>query len=176
MRYGVLLIFATILSLLPGVVEAKPPPFGHVGASEAFEAERDLTALMVAEHVGVDVEVVLLAWEAAPLDNQLAVMRAVQQVGKSYRYASRGPNSFDCSGLMAFAWERGGVSLSANSRSQINATEPIDFARAGDLLSYPGHIMLSLGLGDWVVHAANRRTGVTISEVSRNVRAGEVLT
>ena len=40
-----------------------------------------------------------------------AVAYAKAQVGKGYVYATSGPDTFDCSGLTAAAWQRGGVGL-----------------------------------------------------------------
>ena len=36
---------------------------------------------------------------------------ALAQVGKPYRYGGRGPDSFDCSGLVAYVYGRAGIKL-----------------------------------------------------------------
>ena len=40
------------------------------------------------------------------------------QLGKPYRYAAVGPDSFDCSGLTMFAWAAAGVRLPHSSAAQ----------------------------------------------------------
>ena len=42
---------------------------------------------------------------------------------------------------------------------------------AGDLVQYPGHVMMYLGVGDAIVHAVNRADDVELDVVSRNVRS-----
>ena len=77
---------------------------------------------------------------------------------------------FDCSGLTAFAWGRAGVTLSRQSGSQINeiARRDQDTAIAGDIMQYPGHVMLYLGVGEAIVHASNPSTDVELSFTSRS--------
>ena len=43
---------------------------------------------------------------------------------------------------------------------------------AGDIVQYPGHVMLYLGVGDAIVHAANRRDDVELDVIGRSVRFG----
>ncbi len=86
---------------------------------------------------------------------------------------------FDCSGLTTFAWSRAGVQLTRQSSAQINEASPLDraSARAGDLVQYPGHVMMYLGVGDAVIHSVQRGRTVeldTINERRTNsVRFGD---
>lgn len=99
-----------------------------------------------------------------------AVAFAKAQVGKSYRYATSGPDSFDCSGLTAAAWSRGGVSLAHYSGAQYQQTIRIAAGdlQPGDLIFYgPGgsnHVEIYIG-GGMVVSASNPSTGVKLAGV-----------
>ena len=48
---------------------------------------------------------------------------------------------------------------------QISDAAPRDrgSALAGDLVQYPGHVMMYLGVGDAIVHASNPETDVELS-------------
>jgi cell wall-associated NlpC family hydrolase len=177
MRYGALLAFVITLLLPVGVVGAQEPhPSGPEAAYRAWSLRRAQAALVVAFEAEVSPGAVLRAWKDAPHEHQVAIVRAVEQVGKPYRFASRGPSAFDCSGLVDYAWRRT-TDLPNRSSDQRDATERVEGEwLPGDVLYYPGHVMLAIGVDDLIVHAANRRTGVVIGEVSREVRAGRVLT
>ena len=98
------------------------------------------------------------------------------QIGAQYVKNTSDPNvGFDCSGLTAYAWGRAGVELSRQSSAQINAARSIDQSEAfaGDLAQYPGHVMMYLGVGDAIVHAANHEKDIAIGFLSRDVRFGD---
>lgn len=161
-------IFLLILAMLvPSTARAAETP---------FYVERAIAAWEVSQQTDATYLEVLEVWKRAPRRNQVAVVAAVQQLDAEYVYASADPDvGFDCSGLVRYAWDQAGVELPRTSRSQIKATYEEAPVVAGDLMWYPGHIMMYLGFGDYVIHAANRRTDVTISEVHREVTGGSVL-
>jgi cell wall-associated NlpC family hydrolase len=66
----------------------------------------------------------------------LAYARA--QLGDPYRFASAGPDAFDCSGLTSAAWKSVGVSLPRSSRSQYGAGSPVSRSnlQPGDLVFF----------------------------------------
>jgi cell wall-associated NlpC family hydrolase len=68
----------------------------------------------------------------------IAVQTAEAQIGKPYVYGGSGPDSFDCSGLTAFAWRAAGVYLSHSAYTQWFETTrvPIDQVQPGDLLFF----------------------------------------
>ncbi|SEG84804.1 Cell wall-associated hydrolase, NlpC family [Nonomuraea solani] len=72
-----------------------------------------------------------------------AVAVAKNQIGDPYRYGGTGPGSFDCSGLVQFAWKKAGVKLPRVTNSQ--------FARIRNKVSWrnlkPGDLMFFSGLG-----------------------------
>lgn len=86
---------------------------------------------------------------------QTAVDAALSQVGKPYQWGAAGPSSYDCSGLMMWAWARAGVSLPHNSGMQYAATERVGRSewRPGDLLFFGNpihHVAMYVGGGRMV--------------------------
>lgn len=67
---------------------------------------------------------------------------AESKLGDPYEWAAAGPNAFDCSGLIQWAYQQAGIRLPRTSQEQRNAGTPISLAQAepGDLItySYPG--------------------------------------
>ena len=63
---------------------------------------------------------------------------AEAQIGKPYVWGGSGPDSFDCSGLTAYAWRAAGVHLSHSAYTQWFETTrvPIDQIQPGDLLFF----------------------------------------
>jgi peptidoglycan DL-endopeptidase CwlO len=85
----------------------------------------------------------------------LAFARA--QLGKPYRYASSGPDAYDCSGLTYAAWKSVGVSLPRSSRSQYGVGSYVSKSnlQPGDLVFFYSpisHVALYAGNGT-VLHA-----------------------
>ena len=65
-----------------------------------------------------------------------AVRSALGQVGKPYRWGATGPASFDCSGLVRFAYAHAGLTLPRTSRQQWSAGRHLQVPdlRPGDLV------------------------------------------
>ncbi|GAA5615742.1 hypothetical protein CP981_10595 [Streptomyces platensis] len=96
---------------------------------------------------------------AAPSSGRAAAAVAAVRaaVGSPYAWGSRGPTSFDCSGLTQWAYGRAGVSLPRTSQAQRGAGRqvPLSQARPGDLVIYrsdASHVGMYVGNGQ-VVHA-----------------------
>jgi peptidoglycan DL-endopeptidase CwlO len=91
-----------------------------------------------------------------------AVRAALGKVGRPYVWGAKGPNSFDCSGLTAWAWRQAGIQLGADTYHQIQdgVAVPSGQVRAGDLIfpkdSFdgrgPGHVQLAISPTQ-VIHA-----------------------
>lgn len=144
----------------------------------SYVASLDTAAVTVATEFAVDPTAVRAAWAAADFEHQTATLAALSELGTSYQYASSRPAvGFDCSGLMAYAWSRAGFELTRQSSAQINEAEGLnrETARAGDLVQYPGHVMMYLGFGDAIVHAANQESDVELSSLrsGRSFRWGD---
>jgi cell wall-associated NlpC family hydrolase len=100
-----------------------------------------------------------------------AVAEAQRQVGKPYVYGGSGPDSFDCSGLTAWAWRAGGVSLPHSATAQYNAIPHVAFSdlQPGDLLFFYSdihHVAIYVG-GGQIVEASQTGTPVKYSSASR---------
>ncbi len=102
----------------------------------------------------------------------IAIEYARQQLGKPYKYAASGPNSFDCSGLTMRAWGAAGVSMPHYSGAQYSMFPkvPIDQLQPGDLVFRgPGgsdHVSLYIGNG-MVITAPQTGDVVKIASVGR---------
>ncbi|OKJ10156.1 C40 family peptidase [Kitasatospora sp. CB01950] len=89
----------------------------------------------------------------------VAVSKALGKRGAPYVWGATGPGSFDCSGLMVWAYAQAGVSLPRTSQAQgsVGASVGTDWhnAQPGDLVVYYGdrhHVGMYIG-GGMVVHA-----------------------
>lgn len=99
-----------------------------------------------------------------------AVAEARAQIGKPYVYGAAGPDSFDCSGLVMWAWNAGGVGLSHSAQSQYYETtrvstdnlQPGDIVFFGSSTSSIGHNAIYVG-GGMMVEAPH--TGLNVREV-----------
>jgi cell wall-associated NlpC family hydrolase len=88
----------------------------------------------------------------------IAIKYACAQIGKRYVWATAGPNTFDCSGLVLAAWRAAGISLPHNARAQWGDVQHVSRAnlRIGDLVFYYSdihHVAIYAGNG-WIVHAS----------------------
>lgn len=130
-----------------------------------YPAAIDSLAAAVAAATGLDSAQLAAAWQAAGVARMTALAAALSQLGVSYRYASSSPGgAFDCSGLVSWAWAQAGLDLPHQSRSIIDTLDhvPLSDVRPGDVLWYPGHVSLALGIGDAFVDAPNRGNSVRI--------------
>jgi len=129
---------------------------GGDALSAEYVAARAELAAAVGARLWTPGEQFELAWSRADREHQVAVLGALTQLGVPYkRNASRPGVGFDCSGLTTFAWSMAGYQLPRNSTAQIRAAEPrtFDTAQAGDLVRYPGHVMMWLGVGKAIIHS-----------------------
>ncbi len=127
---------------------------------------RDEAANLAAAELGLPAAMMRDAWARTELDKQTALLAALTQLGVPYRSNSSEPGvGFDCSGLTTFAWGVAGIDLARQSRAQINASTRVErtAAEAGDLMYYPGHVMMFLGIGDAMVHSRQRGSDVEIT-------------
>ncbi|MCL9793735.1 C40 family peptidase, partial [Frankia sp. AgKG'84/4] len=92
------------------------------------------------------------------------VREAYAQLGKPYVWGAEGPNTFDCSGLTQWVWQKGGVGLSHYTGSQWNEGRRVGRAELlpGDLVFFDadlGHVGIYVGAGK-MIHAP--RTGEVV--------------
>jgi cell wall-associated NlpC family hydrolase len=135
----------------------------QAAAFAEFIRLRDLVAAEAAVRLGIDPARMQTAWIAADRTHQLAVLFAFTQLGVPYgRLARKAGEAFDCSGITSWAWAQAGHEIPRASRWQmVDAAEVTqETAQAGDLVSYPGHVMMYLGVDFAVLHSP--RTGSTV--------------
>jgi len=156
---------------------------GSRPALDQFDSIRDAVAAEAATRLGLDVAAMQAAWSEADTEHQTALMAAFTQLGTPYKGYTATPGvGFDCSGLTSWAWAQAGVSLARQSRSQINNARAVtrETAQAGDLVFYPGHVMMYLGIDNAIIHSPNSGRNVELSSVAKrrvnSVRFGDPTT
>jgi cell wall-associated NlpC family hydrolase len=101
----------------------------------------------------------------------LAVRAALSRLGRPYVWGATGPDRFDCSGLVQWAYAQAGVHLDRTTYDQINDGVPVarSQVRPGDLVfPHAGHVQLAIGNG-MVVEAPHAGANVQISRMGANV-------
>jgi cell wall-associated NlpC family hydrolase len=98
---------------------------------------------------------------------QTALNMAMSKLGAAYKYGASGPNVFDCSGLMLWAYGQAGITLPRTSREQstFGAAVPRDQLQPGDLVFYyspVSHVGMYVGDGK-MIHAPDTGDVVKIS-------------
>ena len=97
-------------------------------------------------------------------------------LGKSYKYGTSGPNTFDCSGFTTFVFKNFGYSLNRSSAGQLSNGTPVQKSDIiiGDLVLFrdpsinkaaASHVGMYIGNGQFI-HASSRRGGVIITSLS----------
>ena len=88
------------------------------------------------------------------------IATAQAQVGKPYVAGGRGPDSFDCDGLVLYAFSQNGYSM-PNTASVAGYSIGTDLhnAQAGDIIVTPNHVRIYLG-GTNSVQAKNPSQGI----------------
>ncbi|WP_072691593.1 C40 family peptidase [Rhodococcus marinonascens] len=98
-----------------------------------------------------------------------AVQAAQAKLGAPYSYGSAGPNSFDCSGLVQWAYKQAGLNLPRTSHEQaaVGTRVPQSDLRLGDVISFYGgtHSGIYAGNGN-VIHAASAGQPVKLAPVA----------
>jgi cell wall-associated NlpC family hydrolase len=109
-----------------------------------------------------------------------AIDAALKEVGKPYVWGAEGPDTYDCSGLMQWAYNLAGINLPRVSRDQFRAGGhvPVREAQPGDLMFYATdrsdpttihHVFLYMGDGQ-MVEAPYSGQNVRVQKVSWDYR------
>ena len=145
-------------------------------ASQARQAEqaaqRDRAGL-ASDAAPLDTGVEFSAWAAQHAPNVqagIAVEAALSRQGLPYVWAAVGPDSFDCSGLMLWAWAQAGVEIPRNSAAQADALPEIPLAelQPGDLVTFYSpvtHVGMYVGDGK-VLHASMPGVPIKVVELA----------
>jgi hypothetical protein len=107
----------------------------------------------------------VLSGSIASQPGEGAVLAALSKRGRPYVWGAKGPDKFDCSGLVQWAWSQAGVKLGGTTWAQIaeGVAVPPGQVRAGDMIfpldcfgeggvAGPGHVQLAISPNQ-VVHA-----------------------
>ena len=102
-------------------------------------------------------------------EGMVAVQAALTRIGSPYSWGAAGPGSFDCSGLVMWAFEQAGVSLPHSSQALAQGGQPVsmDQMQPGDLVTYysdASHVGIYIGDG-MMVHASTYGTPVRVAPV-----------
>lgn len=142
-----------------------------MGDMASYARLRNELATVIATRLGIAPAEMSAAWASAEVRHQRALLAALSQLGVAYRRNALRPGvAFDCSGLTSFAWSSVGVTIPRSSSRQIRAAAPRDAstAQAGDLVHYPGHVMMWLGVGQAIVHASDPSRPIEVRVLKRS--------
>lgn len=119
---------------------------------------------------------VAAAPEPAPAQStsgNAVVDAAMSRLGKPYSWGASGPNSFDCSGLLIWAFAqagRGGLPHSSGSLYGMSTKISVSQLQPGDIVAYGSpihHIGIYIGGGQYV-HAPHSGDVVKVSSIYRS--------
>ena len=148
----------------------EPAASPAVTAAEAvYAGDLGVVANLVSPRTASSPDAFVAAWSAAGDTRMTVLLSALSEVGVPYRRnTSQEGVGFDCSGLTMFAWSQVGVALAHNDRAQIGQAAPRtwDTALAGDLVEYPGHVMMYVGAGHAIVDAPHSGAWIRVAEYS----------
>jgi cell wall-associated NlpC family hydrolase len=121
---------------------------------------------VVEAHGGTAVAVAPTPVTATSGAARTAVDTALAQVGDPYVWGAGGPDSFDCSGLMQYAYSAAGISLphSSSMQSQMGAPVSASALQPGDMLFFyspVSHVGMYIGNGQ-MVHASTSGSPVKV--------------
>jgi cell wall-associated NlpC family hydrolase len=107
---------------------------------------------------------------------------AQSQLGKSYKFFSAGPETYDCSGLVTAAFKQVGITLPQYSGLQAKYGVAVDWTTQdilpGDLVftatsggdpNVIGHVGIAVSPTRWI-HAANSTLGVITASIPADSR------
>lgn len=108
----------------------------------------------------------------------IAIKAACAQVGDPYVWGANGPDSFDCSGLLQYAWAKAGVYLTHHTGDQWTEGRRISASerRPGDSIFFFSdlhHVGMYLGDG-LMVHASRAGKPVQVASIAYMPVAGYV--
>lgn len=102
-------------------------------------------------------------------EGMVAVQAALTRIGSPYSWGASGPSSFDCSGLVMWAFQQAGINLphSSQALAQGGQSVSMDQMQPGDLVTYysdASHVGIYIGDG-MMVHASTYGTPVRVAPV-----------
>jgi peptidoglycan DL-endopeptidase CwlO len=101
----------------------------------------------------------------------VAVRAALSRLGRPYVWGATGPDRFDCSGLVQWAYHQAGMDLQRTTYDQIHQglAVPRSQVQPGDLVfPHTGHVQMAIGNG-LVVEAPHAGANVRVSPLGNAV-------
>ncbi|GAB2654050.1 C40 family peptidase [Prescottella soli] len=169
---GALAVGAVTVTAAPALADAiNVPGVGTVEVPGVTQAQVDAAIASVTQGIGTGSAAALPAPVAAPVMSvgEKAFKAAESKLGAPYVYGAAGPDAFDCSGLVQWAYKQVGLSLPRTSYDQAAAGVPVsrDALQIGDVISFYGgsHSGIYAGNGN-VIHASTAGQPVKMAPVS----------
>jgi cell wall-associated NlpC family hydrolase len=102
-------------------------------------------------------------------EGAIVVQAALSRIGSPYSWGAAGPNAFDCSGLVMWAFQQAGISLPHSSQALAQGGRPVGLAEMepGDVITYYGdasHAAIYIGDG-MMVHSSTYGRPVQVAPV-----------
>jgi cell wall-associated NlpC family hydrolase len=155
---------------IPGVGAIDVPP-EIAQAAEPIVATQPPIVLPPEVAQAVEPFLAAVAPALAPVNalGERVFQAAQSKLGAPYVWGATGPNAFDCSGLVLWAYREAGVEVPRTSYQQVSAGYGVSVADipGGDILTFNGggHSGIYAGNGN-VIHAPQAGQPVQISPVS----------
>lgn len=159
----------------PPTTQATTGATDHTGTTAAAQGGNGSTGSGTSARATTTTTRAPAAARAVPVVNAsgksaAAAQVALQQIGKPYKWGSTGPSSFDCSGLVFYAFQQMGVTLprTAAAMSQVGTPVSKSQLKPGDLVFFyspVSHVAIYIGDGK-VVNATTDGEPVQVSPLS----------
>ncbi|MDH6678184.1 cell wall-associated NlpC family hydrolase [Rhodococcus sp. LBL1] len=171
---GALAVGAVTVTAAPALADPiNVPGVGTVEVPGVTQAQVDAAIATVTQGIGTGSAAALPAPVAAPAPvmsvGEKAFKAAESKLGAPYVYGAAGPDAFDCSGLVQWAYKQVGLNLPRTSYDQAAAGVPVsrDALQIGDVISFYGgsHSGIYAGNGN-VIHASTAGQPVKLAPVS----------
>lgn len=171
---GALAVGAVTVTAAPALADPiNVPGVGTVEVPGVTQAQVDAAIATVTQGIGTGSVAALPAPVAAPAPvmsvGEKAFKAAETKLGAPYVYGAAGPDAFDCSGLVQWAYKQAGLNLPRTSYDQAVAGVPVsrDALQVGDVISFYGgsHSGIYAGNGN-VIHASTAGQPVKVAPVS----------
>jgi len=100
---------------------------------------------------------------------QIAVNAALTRIGAPYAWGAAGPDDFDCSGLVVWAFRQAGINLPHSSQALASGGLPVppDQLQPGDVISFfpdASHVGIYVGEGR-MIHASFEGVPVAVESL-----------